>query len=157
MAGKSTRTIEERFWSKVRRTKTCWLWTGAINQAGYGNFYIKGKYVSAHRARWFLKHRHFSAEQILHKCDTPNCIRISHLFEGTQLDNIRDMDAKGRRMTQSRQGEQHHKAKLTNDDVRRIRRLREQRLPFKQIVAQYPVCLGTIEYIVYGKGWTHID
>ncbi len=28
----------ERFWSKVEKTPTCWLWNGAKNWQGYGCF-----------------------------------------------------------------------------------------------------------------------
>jgi hypothetical protein len=28
-------TPEERFWPRVNKTDTCWLWTGNINHHGY--------------------------------------------------------------------------------------------------------------------------
>lgn len=31
---------EHRFWSKVFKTETCWLWTGATNTKGYGSFSV---------------------------------------------------------------------------------------------------------------------
>lgn len=39
---KSTReeTIA-RFFKKVRKTDTCWIWVGALNDKGYGNFYAQ--------------------------------------------------------------------------------------------------------------------
>lgn len=30
-----------RFWAKVKRTRSCWLWLGALNSQGYGNFRIR--------------------------------------------------------------------------------------------------------------------
>ena len=33
------RTMIERFWSKVHRTNSCWLWTGLVSKAGYGIFH----------------------------------------------------------------------------------------------------------------------
>lgn len=32
----------------------CWPFTGAISGGGYGNFYLKGRYLGAHRAAWLL-------------------------------------------------------------------------------------------------------
>lgn len=32
-----------------------------------------------------------------HRCDIRACVRPSHLFEGTRLQNVQDMDGKGRR------------------------------------------------------------
>jgi hypothetical protein len=33
----------DRFWSKVEKTKTCWLWTAGKDFDGYGQFSDKGK------------------------------------------------------------------------------------------------------------------
>ena len=46
---KTTRTEEERFWAKVDKTETCWLWTAARDPGGYGAFGARGKTVQAHR------------------------------------------------------------------------------------------------------------
>lgn len=32
----------------------CWPFTGALTGKGYGNFYMGGKYIGAHRAVWML-------------------------------------------------------------------------------------------------------
>lgn len=40
---------EKRYWQKVDKTETCWLWTGAKSSTGYGHIQVDGKTVLAHR------------------------------------------------------------------------------------------------------------
>jgi hypothetical protein len=91
--------LEERFWLKVQKTETCWLWIGAHHPQGYGNITVsKGKTKPAHILSWEI---HFGpipeGMKVLHSCDNPPCVKPDHLFLGTQTQNIADMDAKGRR------------------------------------------------------------
>lgn len=101
----------------------CWLWLGAANQAGYGQFRIgrKGPVLLVHR--WAFEH--FSGTQIpagklvLHHCDNPRCVNPAHLYVGTHKDNARDAIVRGRRAKTLAFTPRH--AKLTDDDVRAIR------------------------------------
>ena len=82
----------------VTQTPACWLWTG-YRLDGYGRFGRRdGDIVYAHRFAW---EEAFGAVPtglcVLHRCDTPACVRPSHLFLGTKAENTRDMIAKGRR------------------------------------------------------------
>lgn len=90
-----------RFWRKVEKTDTCWLWTGSLNQCGYGTLSLtlgkKSRTFLAHRISFCLANNLESISGcVLHKCDVPRCVSPSHLFSGTQVDNMRDMVAKGR-------------------------------------------------------------
>jgi hypothetical protein len=104
----------ERFWSKVERTDGCWLWTGGLFSSGlgYGQFQYAGKPRLAHRMVWFMSTGRWPATQIAHSCDEPRCVRLSHLFEATPLQNNRDMIGKGRNKTNG---------KLTDEQCREIR------------------------------------
>jgi hypothetical protein len=92
-------TPEARFWAKVEKTDSCWLWQGAKDRSGYGNFCLPGpRYTKAHRVAWLLETGVFPTGLLVcHHCDTPGCVRPDHLFLGTPLDNNRDCQAKGRR------------------------------------------------------------
>jgi len=84
------------YWAKVDKSSDCWLWTASL-VCGYGSFRFNGRTHRAHRLSWILQHGAIpSGKHVLHKCDTPACVNPSHLFLGGQLENMRDMVAKGR-------------------------------------------------------------
>jgi hypothetical protein len=90
-------TIEERFWRKVNKTETCWLWVGASDGGGYGMIGLDGKMAKAHRLSWIMSNGPIPEGQwVLHHCDTPACVRPDHLFLGDRQANMDDMVAKGR-------------------------------------------------------------
>lgn len=90
--------IIKRFWAKVDRTASCWLWTAAKTPDGYGKLGIRCYMEYAHRLSWEMHRGPIPAGMlVLHRCDTPSCVNPAHLFIGTQFDNMQDMVAKGRR------------------------------------------------------------
>src|ERR1044071_4540994 len=76
----------------------CLLFTGHISKAGYGHFQIGNKCVRAHRVAWLLAGKPIPPETpcVLHKCDTPACCNVEHLFLGTHRENALDKARKGR-------------------------------------------------------------
>ena len=89
--------MRDRFFAKVKKTSTCWLWTGATNRAGYGRFGVSGDNRLAHRVSWLLEHGQLSdSDHVLHRCDNPPCVNPAHLFLGTNHDNVMDKMSKGR-------------------------------------------------------------
>lgn len=97
--------VQARFWPKVRigRAGECWPWMASVGSNGYGQFtwarrFGRQRPVGAHRIAWELTHGLIedNAALVCHRCDTPLCVNPSHLFIGTQLDNMQDASAKGR-------------------------------------------------------------
>jgi hypothetical protein len=75
----------------------CWEWNGHRNDRGYGLIWHNGRHVRAHRVALILALGSIpDGLLVLHHCDNPSCVRPSHLFVGTQADNMRDMAHKGR-------------------------------------------------------------
>lgn len=86
-----------RFWAKVEKTQTCWLWKGKPTPDGYGMFHI-GKFQSktnllAHRAAFLILHGRLPIPNGLHKCNTRLCVRVGpgHVYEGTMGNNGADL------------------------------------------------------------------
>jgi hypothetical protein len=99
------KALAERFWEKVDKggpehpvLKTrCWIWVACRTDEGYGRIIIRGWVAKAHRVAWELANGPIRAGLLVcHRCDNPPCCNPAHLFEGTGLDNSRDMVAKGR-------------------------------------------------------------
>lgn len=101
----------------------CLEWPGYCVPDGYGRVKAGDRSMLVHRMVWEAAHGPLGeGEEVLHHCDNPPCYRLSHLFKGTQLDNIADMDSKGRRREYQR-GEANPQARLTNQQASEIRKL----------------------------------
>ena len=98
-SGRKRIDVETRFWNKVDKTATCWLWKARVNNHGYGLFRISYPYrreVYAHRYSWELESGPIGESWVLHKCDVPNCVNPGHLFLGDPEINMRDRSLKRR-------------------------------------------------------------
>lgn len=142
---------KQRFWAKVNKTPSCWLWTGAKDGGGYGICTIGGKNYSAHKLSWqWANHINVPEGQVLlHDCDTPNCVRPDHLKPGTQKNNVEDRVNKGR----SARGRNNGRARLKKKDVKRIKSLRNKGWTESAIAKLFGVGRSTISNILHGRTW----
>lgn len=150
--------LADRFWSKVLKTETCWLWQAGLNSNGYGRFQYfnrthrrgsRGRDLYAHRVSWMLTHGELpDTMKVLHRCDTPACVRPDHLFLGTQADNVADCISK------SRKTKPPIVSNLTADNIRDIR---SDPRKHHIIGADYGLKRMAIFDIKHKKTWSHID
>lgn len=78
-------------------TTGCFLWAGAINGHGYGSIWRSGKVFAAHRVAWEQERGPVpDGFHVLHLCDVRSCVNPDHLYLGTNADNCRDRDVRGR-------------------------------------------------------------
>ena len=127
----------------------CWIWTGSLSTKGYGQVYWRGKNHMASHISWFLHTGVWPRLFVLHRCDNQRCVNPAHLFLGTQVDNVRDRDLKGRAAT----GERHPSAKLSEDVVRRIR---SSDLLGRELAFLLNVSEGLISAIRLNRIWKNV-
>ena len=172
-------TLEERFWAKVNKNGAvvreelgpCWEWTGKIKcgkSGGYGVISyadyssdrrskrrFNRKEMKVHRLSYKI---HFGQIEeglfICHKCDNRKCVRPSHLFAGTQKENLQDMANKNR----STYGERSARAKLTKEQVREIREIHTAgTLIQKEIAILFSVSKTQVYKIVRNLRWNKVQ
>ena len=81
-------TPEERFWAKVEKTETCWLWTASRSTGSYGRF-TNGGHVYAHRFVYELLIGPIPDGLTLdHLCRVRHCVNPAHLEPVTIRENI---------------------------------------------------------------------
>ncbi len=103
--GFQTIPLAERFWAKVKKTDTCWLWQGTKANDGYGRIWAHGRQQLAHHVSLALAGRMIPAGlEVDHLCRTPACIRPDHLEFVTHQENNRRGDNYKRSLTHCLRG-----------------------------------------------------
>lgn len=146
-----------KFWSFVQKTDECWLWTGTLNDKGYGKIVSSGNGVEirrAHQLSWLIHGGEIAPGMfVCHKCDNPRCVRPDHLFIGTTQDNTRDRHAKGR----TAKGEQQGSHVLTESQVEWIRKTYSEHGASQRQLARAVGCTQiTIWRVVNRLSWAHV-
>jgi hypothetical protein len=159
--------VVTRFWSKVNKNGPtphhcpelgpCWIWTAGLggSKVKYGSFSVGGRTIKAHRFSYELEFGP-ALNLICHRCDNPLCVRPSHLFDGTPLDNEADKIAKGRRpVIPGVRGAQNVNARLTAGQVQEIRRLYGS-TSTRELGRRYGVTHTTIILAARGKRYVEV-
>lgn len=132
----------------------CWIWRNENKINGYGIFGTKGKNLSAHRAAYMLfKGEIGNGLDVCHTCDNRRCVNPEHLFLGTRSVNMKDCLKKGRLSC----GEMRYNAKLTENDIKDIRRKRIEGKTYREIGQEHGVSYETCYDIANYRTWKHIS
>lgn len=138
----------------VDRSGGCWLWTGALYPSGYGQFWLGGRNMTAHRASYLMFIGPLGPREVVcHRCDVKGCVRPEHLFSGSQADNITDKTAKGRQA----KGSSHGMTYLDEPRVAMIKALYRKGHSQASIGRAFGVSRNVVWAIVHGKVWTHVE
>lgn len=167
----------------TRRQKPCMCWIKST-RGGYGRLWNGKELEDTHRISFRLHKGPIpEGHDVLHHCDVTRCWEPSHLWTGTQVDNNADRHAKGRTRNGADklrgkpalhlQGARHPKAKLTPQQVRRIRQMGAAnpchlppnltigslhtrggfRLNLSALARQFEVSEGLVRGIIKGDNW----
>lgn len=148
----------ESFWANVDKTSSahgCWLWIGPANH-DYGRLFFHSKHWLAHRLSYYLTHGTLPNDvELCHNCpggDNKLCVNPAHLFPAPHKTNMEDASKKG----QMCHGTKHRLAKLTEQDIPKIRAALAAGKSRKVVGRQFGVSESTIRQIAYGLSWAHV-
>ena len=96
---KTMKSFEAKY--AVDERTGCWKWTASRARGGYGQFFTSAKdgreWHRAHRFSYIAYRGDIPKGMVvMHSCDNPRCVNPKHLRLGTQADNIKDREQKGR-------------------------------------------------------------
>jgi len=133
--------------SKTQQEGECWVWLDGLHSQGYGRISTwLHKSQAAHRAMYELAIGPIGKFHVLHECDNKKCINPSHLWLGTQIENIKDMQKKKRNL----------RHKLTDEDVMQIRRFKLSGITQSELSSAFGVSRQSIWKIISGASRVQI-
>ena len=151
----------ERFWKwvEVRGSGECWEWKGGhTGDAKYGWYSTATLRILAHRLSWIInKGTDPGFLFVCHTCDNPPCVNPSHLFLGTNYDNVQDMCRKGRHSFGLQKGEEISTHKLTENEVLEIRaKYIPHEYSTRKLAKEYNVSQTQIRNVLSRFSWAHL-
>jgi len=127
----------------TRSDNGCLEWNRSVNRKGYGIIKIMGKIYRPHRIIWEMHNGPIpDGMMICHTCDNPPCCEISHLYIGTNQDNVDDRSRRGRGAK-----------KLTAEKAAKIRIDSRSR---REIATEYGISMLAVTHIKKFRWWRYV-
>jgi len=142
---------KERLLKRRKLENDCWIWTGYLDNFGYGRL-TWGQ--SGKKKTWLISRLAYllwkgpieEGMNILHSCDNPGCFNPDHLSTGTRLENMQQMAMRDRA----------GKRKLKTEQIPEIKKMREKKMSYREIGEKFGVTGEAINAIFLGKTWGHV-
>lgn len=146
----------ERYWSRVIKFDGCWIFTGNASH-DYGRMKFGGKHMLAHVIAWVLANGPVKSGMIIaHSCDNKRCVKLEHLSEKTNAQNVQEGYDRG--LNVGLKGEKNHQSKLSNAKSEEIREhLKNGTKTIKQIAAEEKVSFQLIYRIGLNQNRASVD
>jgi hypothetical protein len=146
----------DRFYERVDKTDTCWLWKGSKQKSGYGRFWVKTDTVSAHVFSCYLstgKLPNIKDKMICcHSCRNKHCVNPDHLEINTCQKNTNDRIRDGTLFT----GENSVFHKLTREQVELIKiRYSNEKITQTKLAKEFGVTHSTVGKIIRNENWKY--
>lgn len=119
----------------------CWIWQGQLNHGGYARKVWRKKTFRVHRYLYQQRYGQIAEElQLDHLCKVRACVNPEHLEAVTAAENTRRSSL----------------TKLTETDVRQIRRLRSEGLTLRTLASRFKVSKSNIVAVVGYRSWRDV-
>lgn len=156
-------TVPRRFWAKVDRRgpDECWLWTGAVEKAGYGSIAVgnlkNGRSEAAHRVAYVLQVGPIPAGVTVdHLCFNRLCQNAAHMELVSRSENGRRGSERRRPGNRARGSLSGH-AKMTEADVLQMRRdYVARRADVPALAERHGLSITSAYDAVTGRTWGHV-
>lgn len=153
--------LEQRFelyYEKGDGGDACWEWKMRLNEWGYGQIWDDGKQRKAHRVAYELHNGEIPDDAyICHTCHNEACVNPDHLYAGDPQSNVDDAIERGTFMSTRPEGSQVGTAKLTEDEVREIKRkYKNDEATQGELADEYDMGQTQISRIVRGERWAQV-
>ena len=123
----------------------CLNWQGST-RGGYGRFRVNSSVIDAHRVAWALKHNRWPTEYICHRCDIKSCVNPTHLYEGSQHQNMIDKSYRTPR---------NNALRFIPQEVLEVREMLVS-MTQREVARIFEVDQSTISRINTGSNWSHL-